>query len=147
MTDSANSVQLQVVVEPGVKPPRYAHDWDAGFDLCVKEDVDVTPDATAFVGSGLRMAIPEGFYGKVVMRSGFSTKNNVVLANGEGIIDSTYRGEVMLPLISMAGNVHIPAGTRVAQMVIERIPKVHIEYVESLDSTERGEGGFGSTGA
>lgn len=138
---------LKMIVEDGIEAPAYAHEGDAGLDLRVKERVYLVPGETKMVGTGIRAAIPEGCVGKVYMRSGFSTKKNVVLANGTGIIDSSYRGEIMLPLFNMRKHVcEIPAGERVAQLVIERYVPCKVELVDELDDTERSDGGFGSSG-
>lgn len=75
---------LKMTVEDGVEPPKFAHDGDAGMDLSVKVPVCLVPYNTIMVGTGIRVEIPRGYYGKVVMRSGFATKNNVELANGGG---------------------------------------------------------------
>ncbi len=146
---------LRIAAEEGVKPPAYAHDGDAGLDLRVREDVDIRTDQTVLVGTGVRVEIPRGHYGQLVMRSGFSTRTGIVLAHGTGVIDSGYRGEVMLPLHKMfvlgdgaPRTMHIKAGTRVAQLIIHELPDVDVQYVraEELAPSERGEGGFGSTG-
>jgi len=140
-------MKLKMVVEDGVKVPSYAHIHDAGMDLAVKEEVNLYPYNTYMVGTGVRVSIPEGYFGMVVMRSGFASKNNVVLANGSGIIDAGYVGEIKLPLyVDCKKIVHIPKGERVAQLIIFEIPQIEIEVVDELDDTDRGDGGFGSSG-
>lgn len=141
------NTKLKMIVEDGVEVPAYAHEGDAGLDLRVKERVYLIPGETKKVGTGVRVAIPKGCVGKVFMRSGFATKKNVVLANGTGIIDSSYRGEIMLPLFNMTKHVReIPKGERVAQLVIEEYVTCDVELVDELDDTERSDGGFGSSG-
>jgi len=140
-------MKLKMTVEDGVKVPAFAHDTDAGLDLSVTEYIELHPYNTYMAGTGIRVAIPKGYYGEVVMRSGFATKNNVVLANGTGIIDASYRGEIKLPLYTDKKHVvRIPKGERVAQLILHKIPEVEVEVVDELDDTERGEGGFGSSG-
>ena len=141
------NTKLKMIVEDGVEIPAYAHEGDAGLDLRVKERVYLAPGDTKKVGTGIRAAIPTGCVGKLFMRSGFATHTNVVLANGTGIIDSSYRGEIMLPLFNPTKHVReIPKGERVAQLVIEQYVPCDIELVDELDDTERSDGGFGSSG-
>lgn len=141
-------MDLKITLESEDLAPTRAHDTDAGLDLRVKETVQIKPFTTHMVGTGVRAAIPKGYYGEVVMRSGFASKTNIVLANGTGIIDSDYRGEIMLPLFMCkdAGAVTIPYGSRVAQLIIHKIPDIEVKVVDHLDETSRGDGGFGSSG-
>lgn len=140
-------VKLQITVNEGVEAPSYAHEGDAGLDLRVSEDVVLEPGETKKVGTGISMAIPKGNVGKVFMRSGFATRANIMLANGTGIIDSGYRGEIMLPLFNASDSTKsIPRGERVAQIIIEPYVACELEIVDELDDTERGTGGFGSSG-
>ena len=167
----------------GVPLPTYAHDGDAGLDLCATEDVTLYPGESCKMGSGVAMAIPYGFCGVVIPRSGLGTKG-LVIKNGMGLIDSTYRGEIGLTLfnnnppfvsvhaIPKTGNIFqrlcrwivrnadcrtfvlspnndritIHKGDRVAQLVIIPIAIARLLQVDELDSTDRNEGGFGSTG-
>ena len=149
VSDEANGAiqTIRMVVEDGMDVPSYAHEGDAGLDLRVKENVSLMPGHTVMVGTGVRAAIPKGYVGKVFMRSGFATKKNIVLANGTGIIDSGYRGEIMLPLFNMTKHLRfIKKGERVAQLVVERYATCNVEVVDELDDTNRGTGGFGSSG-
>lgn len=132
--------------------PRHAKRGDAGLDLSIVHDIDIRSGETVMVGTGIRFAIPTGYYGLLAPRSGFASKYGVTLANTPSIIDSGFRGEVMLALYrlpSISGDkpLHIAKGTRVAQMIVQRHETVECVEVGDLDSTDRGEGGFGSTGA
>ena len=123
----------------------------AGMDLYVTEYMRISPTTTTEqaykVPTGLAMEIPEGYHGKVFLRSGTGLKTKLRLANGTGIIDSDYRGEIML-LIENVGPFHyfIQEGERLAQIIIEKNVDFTVEEVEELSETARGEGGMGSTG-
>lgn len=125
----------------------YAHEGDAGADLRSVEDTIITPNSRILVHTGLHMAIPSGYVGMVCPRSGFALKHGVTVLNAPGIVDSGYRGEVGVILLNTSEQtVTVRKGDRIAQMVF--VPYVHMafEHVESLPETDRGEGGFGSTG-
>lgn len=125
----------------------YAHEGDAGADLRSVEDTIITPNSRILVHTGLHMAIPAGYVGMVCPRSGFALKQGVTVLNAPGIVDSSYRGEVGVILLNTSEQtVTVRKGDRIAQMVF--VPYVHMtfEHVESLPETDRGEGGFGSTG-
>ena len=129
--------------------PTYGSEQAAGADLyaCTGETLTVQPGQTAFVKTGIAMEIPEGLVGFIYARSGLACKKGLAPANKVGVIDSDYRGEIMVALHNHSGEpVEVEHGERVAQMVIA--PYVYAEYEEvvSLESTERGAGGFGSTG-
>lgn len=127
--------------------PSYAHDGDAGMDLCITENVTIEPFRTVLVGTGVAMAIPDGFYGDLRPRSGMATKRGVTLANTPGTLDSTYRGEIKVALHNMTPEtVTVRRGERVAQLLIKTVAKATMVEVSDLDKTERGDGGFGSTG-
>lgn len=129
--------------------PTYGTAYSAGSDIyaCMDETVTIQPGETVLIKTGLAMAIPEGFAGLVYARSGLATKKGLAPANKVGVIDADYRGELMVPLHNHS---HFPVdvehGERIAQMIIT--PFLTAEYVvtDELDETERGEGGFGSTG-
>lgn len=129
--------------------PEYQTDGAAAFDLCITETVDVQPDTTVYkLKTGLSFAIPKGYFGLVAVRSSVGFKRNCILPNGVGVIDSDYRGEVMIALVNQGSKVQrFNKGERVAQMIILPCPKFDIEVSDTtLDETERGDGGFGSTG-
>lgn len=129
--------------------PHYATEGSAGLDLSICIDTDtvlLTPHKTTLVGCGLAFSIPKGYVGLVYIRSSVGTKQGIILANQVGVIDSDYRGEVMLPLYNRTDvPIVLNNGTRVAQLVITPILSANIEEVNKLDDTKRGDGGFGST--
>ncbi len=128
--------------------PTFGTQFSAGADLySVEEDVVINPNETAFIGTGIAVAIPEGLVGLIYARSGLASKRGLAPANKVGVIDSDYRGEVKVALHNHSTvKQTVLKGERVAQMVI--VDYYACEYVEcdDLDKTERGEGGFGSTG-
>ncbi|MDK9580804.1 dUTP diphosphatase [Sneathia sanguinegens] len=130
--------------------PHYATEGSAGLDLAVISDEDtiVIPyKGTNLCRTGLSFEIPKGYVGLIYIRSSVGSKLDLVLSNQVGVIDSDYRGEVMLPLRNLGRSARvIENGTRVAQMVITPINQVDIEVVDELSKTKRGVGGFGSTG-
>lgn len=126
---------------------RYEHDGDAGIDLRASESVRIAPHGTEMVGTGVRMAIPQGCVGLVFPRSGLSFKKGINLANCVGVIDSGYRGEIMAPLHNSSNlTQYVEKGTRICQIIIMPYIQVELESVDELDETERGTDGFGSTG-
>ena len=140
-------MELKVKLDEGVEAPSYANVGDAGLDLRAKDSATLRPGEIVFVGTGVYAEIPTGHVGNLYLRSGWATKHHVMLANGTGIIDSTYRGEVMVPLSSRDNKVeHVEAGERIAQLVISKVPKVKVEVVDELSETPRGHRGFGSSG-
>lgn len=117
----------------------------AGLDLYSAEDVIIPPRMRAVVKTGLSMAIPEGFYGRVAPRSGLSVNFGVDV--GAGVVDSDYRGEVCVLLFNFGEqDFHVNAGNRIAQLILEKIAIPEVVETEELDDTVRGAGGFGSTG-
>lgn len=130
--------------------PHYATVGSAGLDLTVISDNDtiVIPyQGTMLCRTGLAFEIPKGYVGLIYIRSSVGSKLDLVLSNQVGVIDSDYRGEVMLPLRNLGRSARvIETGTRIAQMVITPINQVDIEITDELSETKRGDGGFGSTG-
>lgn len=125
----------------------YAHEGDAGADLRSVEDTIITPNSRILVHTGLHMAIPAGYVGMVCPRSGFALKQGVTVLNAPGIVDSGYRGEVGVILLNTSEQtVTVRKGDRIAQMVFVPYAHMAFEHVENLPETDRGEGGFGSTG-
>lgn len=139
--------KMNVVLTDGAELPRYAHDGDAGFDLCITEDVRLEPNASAVCGLGFACEIPSGCVGLVFPRSGLGAHFGVTLRNSVGVIDSGYRGEVCAPLVNLScDTVFLPKGSRVCQMVVVPFVPCDLVKVASLTDTERGTDGFGSTG-
>ena len=135
-------------LEEGAQLPAAAHPVDAGFDLRSTVDVDVGPGERARVPTGLAVAIPEGFAGLVLPRSGLASSQGLTLANAPGLIDAGYRGEVTCAVVNLdrSESVRISRGDRIAQLVIVTIATVSPVWAEDLPPSERGTGGFGSTG-
>lgn len=127
--------------------PFQAHPTDAGMDLKSCEDYTIDPGNTVFVHTGLSFALPEGTFGGIFARSGLACKQGLRPANCVGVIDSDYRGEVIVALYNDSSERRfVKAGDRVAQMIILPVLLPKLQCVDQLTSTERGEGGFGSTG-
>ena len=128
--------------------PKYAHDGDAGADLVCIEDVILAPGERMLVATGVAIALPAGYVGLVHPRSGLANKHGIGIVNTPGTIDSGYRGELKICLINLdpAVPVNLPAGSRVAQLVIQEVTTAKFVQVKDLDDTERSDSGFGSTG-
>jgi dUTP pyrophosphatase len=141
MTDVLKCLKLH----PAAKLPARGSADAAGLDLFAIEEVRLEAGARAMVRTGLSLAIPRGFYGRIAPRSGLAVRHGLdVLA---GVIDSDYRGEIMCALVNHGREaLTLEAGQRVAQLIVEAIITPEAAWVESLDETARGEGGFGSTG-
>ena len=128
--------------------PRYANQGDAGADLYAAEDVSLEPGARAAVPTGIAVAIPEGYAGLVLPRSGRALKEGLGLANSPGLIDSGYRGEVKVVVVNLDANspIDIRRGDKIAQLVIQEVERAEWDVVDDLPGSPRGEGGFGSSG-
>lgn len=127
--------------------PRYQTPDSAGMDLHASEAVTIAPGAAVAVSTGLAMAIPRGFEGQVRPRSGIALKHSVTVVNAPGTLDSDYRGTVKVLLINHGREPFaIKTGDRIAQLVIAPVVQAELVEVEALSETERGAGGFGSTG-
>ncbi|MDO4436701.1 MAG: dUTP diphosphatase [Coriobacteriaceae bacterium] len=136
-------------LDPSVELPSYAYEGDAGLDLRANESVDIAPYERALVSTGLAIAIPDGYAGFVQPRSGMALKRGLTIANTPGLIDAHYRGELKIILVNLNAEetIHIERGERIAQLVIQQVPTVHLIEVDELDETDRGTGGFGSSGS
>jgi dUTP pyrophosphatase len=128
--------------------PSHARPGDAGLDLRAAEGAEVAPGARAMIPTGFAVAIPDGHAGLVLPRSGLASKQGLTLANAPGLIDAGYRGEVIVAVVNLDRErpVRIAAGDRIAQLVIVSVPEAAPTWVEELPPSERGEGGFGSSG-
>jgi len=128
--------------------PVYAHPGDAGADLVSTETVRLEPGQRALVGTGVRIALPDGFVAFVVPRSGLAAKHGITIVNAPGTVDAGYRGEIKVSLLNTDATeaYDIAPGDRIAQIVIMPVPRVTFLPVEELPESSRGEGGFGSTG-
>ena len=131
----------------GLELPAYATEGAAGMDVVSAEDVTIEPGARHAVATGLAVAIPPGFEIQVRPRSGLALKHGITVPNTPGTIDSDYRGELKVILINHGdGPFEIHRGDRVAQLVLAPVTQAAWQEVDLLDETDRGEGGFGSTG-
>jgi len=135
-------------VDPEAVLPERAHPGDAGLDLRSAVDVEVGPGERAMVPTGIAVAIPDGYAGLVLPRSGLASAYGLTMANAPGLIDAGYRGEVICAVVNLDRKdpVKIARGDRIAQMVLVAVPDLDPVWVDELPSSTRGEGGFGSTG-
>ncbi len=135
-------------VRPEGELPVAQHEGDAGLDLRSASDAIVEAGERAMVPTGVAVAIPDGYAGLVLPRSGLAARHGLTLANAPGLIDAGYRGEVMCSVVNLDRTepVMISRGERIAQLVIVKIPAVDPVWADELPGSARGEGGFGSTG-
>ena len=137
-------------IKENAKLPLYATKEAAGCDIyaCIEETVTINPRETKFIPTGLSFALPKGYVGLIYARSGLACKKGIAPANKVGVIDSDYRGEVIVALHNHSNETHeIEPNDRVAQFVIMPYLMAEFEEVESLDETKRATGSFGSTGS
>ena len=136
-------------LDPTVELPAYAYEGDAGLDLRANESVDIAPFERVLIPTGLAISIPDGYAGFVQPRSGMALKRGLTIANTPGLIDAPYRGELKVIAVNLDSQqtIHIERGERIAQLVIQQVPVVHLTEVDELDETDRGSGGFGSSGS
>ena len=132
----------------GATAPAFAHPGDAGADLVAAEAVVLAPGERRLVGTGVRIALPEGHAGFVVPRSGLAAKHGITIVNAPGTIDAGYRGELKVALLNTdtAESYAVQAGDRIAQLIVLPVPQVRFTRVDELPDGVRGEGGFGSSG-
>ena len=135
-------------LDDSVPTPAYAKPGDAGLDLYAAQDASIDPGCREIISTGIAIAIPEGYAGFVQPRSGLAAREGLTIVNTPGLIDSGYRGEIKVIALNtdLENTIQIERGERIAQLVIQEVPVVTIDVVDELDATERGEGGFGSTG-
>ena len=128
--------------------PQNAYRGDAGYDLVSTDKHCLKPFERTLIGTGIAIAIPEGYAGFVVPRSGLAIKQGLSVVNAPGLIDSNYRGEIKVIAINLDkdNSITINPGDRIAQLVIQKVEDVSFIEVDSLDCSERGTGGFGSSG-
>ena len=144
-------VTIKVYNTSDNKNPEYAHRDDAGFDLRSSEDISIGPRNSVFVDTGLRLDIPPGYEGQIRLRSSYA-KAGIVIPNAPGTIDAGYKGPIMVAVRNCApyNSIHLTAGERFAQMVINELPAVELVPVSKEEffeeETPRSSGGFGSTG-
>ena len=135
-------------LRPDAALPQRAYDGDAGFDLSACERTVLEPGERAVVGTGIAVAIPEGYAGLVMPRSGLAARHGLSKVNSPGVVDAGYRGEVTVIVLNTdrADSFVIEPGMRIAQLVLVRLPDVRVSEVDELPSSARGEGGLGSSG-
>lgn len=141
-------MQVKKLRADAVLPTRGSF-YSAGWDLYTtnKEPVTIQPDSCYMFGTGLAFAIPEDYFGAIYIRSSVGIKKHLMLSNNVGVIDSDYRGEVMIQVHNMGETpVTVEPYSRIAQMVVTPCPTMFMEWVEELPDTVRGTGGIGSTG-
>jgi dUTP pyrophosphatase len=145
----AAAVEVPVhLTGPHAVLPAYALPGDAGADLCLAEDVELAPHQRALVGTGVSVAIPEGFAGFVHPRSGLAHRLGLSLVNAPGTIDAGYRGEIKVNLVNMdpSSTIRLHRGDRIAQLVVQPVVRARFVPVAELPVSERGTDGHGSTG-
>ena len=135
---------INITLVPGAIIPTRGTDGSAGYDLYALEDAVINCFQFILVSTGVSMAIPAGHYGRIAPRSGLAVKHGVMV--GAGVIDSDYRGEIKVALATLNGVYEFKKGDRIAQVIIEPVVTPELVQVDSLDDSERGDSGFGSTG-
>ena len=136
-----------IVLDEGVKLPEYKTKGSAAFDLCANESVEIMPNETKLIDTGIRMSVPKGMYLQISLRSGLAAKGKFIQPNAPGVIDSDYTGKIKLIIRNVNSTVQkIEKGDRIAQAILLPTYKCIFKIVDKLKETERGEGGFGSTG-
>ena len=138
-------MKIKVKLDPGATMPSRAHRWDAGLDLYSREDATIYQNDSYCFDTGVHVEIPPGYVGFIKSKSGLMVKYNILT---DGTVDSGYTGSIVVKLFNH-GNCAVPVliGQKIAQLVIQPIVTPDLELVDSLEETERGNGGFGSTGA
>ncbi|SNS16210.1 dUTP pyrophosphatase [Streptosporangium subroseum] len=146
MTDTVEVLIHRIDAE--LPLPSYAHPGDAGADLHAAEDVELLPGERVTVGTGVAIALPDGYAAFVHPRSGLATKHGVTLVNAPGTVDAGYRGEIRVTLLNtdIKDAVRLRRGDRIAQLVIQKVERAVFYEVDRLPGSARGAGGFGSTG-
>lgn len=128
--------------------PSYAYPDDAGADLVTREDVVLEPGQRRLVPTGVSIALPAGYAGFVVPRSGLAIRHGLSIVNAPGTVDAGYRGEIMVALVNLDRDdtIRLSRGERIAQLVVQRVEQVDFEAVDALPESVRGTGGHGSSG-
>lgn len=140
-------VEVKIALSGNAVLPAYQTEHAAGMDLRCADDFTLYPNERRLIPTGLKVAIPPGYEGQVRPRSGLAYKHGISMVNTPGTIDADYRGEIGVILINHGADVvTFNAGDRIAQLVICPVARAELVVVDSLEETERGEGGFGSTG-
>jgi dUTP pyrophosphatase len=143
--------QVEVLIhrlDAGLPLPSYAHPGDAGADLRAAQDVELLPGERATVGTGVAIALPDGYAAFVHPRSGLAAEHGVTIVNAPGTVDAGYRGEIRVTLLNTDAKdaVRLRRGDRIAQLVVQKVERAAFYEVDRLPGSARGAGGFGSTG-
>lgn len=135
-------------LDPGLDLPRYAHPGDAGADLLTAEDFTLEPGERRLVPTGVALALPQGWVGLVHPRSGLAVRHGITVVNAPGTVDAGYRGEIKVCLLNTdpSETVRFARGDRIAQLLLQKVEQAEFILVEDLETSDRGAGGFGSTG-
>ena len=144
-----NPLEVEVqLLDTGIEPPAYAQPGDAGADLRTTIEVTLQPGERALLPTGIAIALPQGYAAFVHPRSGLAARYGVSLVNAPGTVDAGYRGEIKVCLVNLDPSepVQLRRGDRIAQLVVQRVEQVRFIPVPSLPDSQRGAGGFGSTG-
>ena len=138
---------IEVLIGSG-RVPEYSHPGDAGADLHSAEAVELAPGERATVGTGVSIALPDGYVGFVVPRSGLAATHGITIVNSPGTVDAGYRGEIRVTLLNTdsSAGYSVAIGDRIAQLIVQPVTRARFVQVDRLPGTERGESGFGSTG-
>lgn len=138
---------IEILIASAVTPV-YAHPGDAGADLSAAEPVELAPGQRATVGTGVAIALPDGYVAFVVPRSGLAAKHGITIVNSPGTVDAGYRGEIRVTLLNTdsAAPYSVAAGDRIAQLVVMPVTRARFVEVAMLPGSHRGESGFGSSG-
>ena len=135
---------MKIMLSSGAMAPTRGSAGAAGYDLYANEDVTIGEGEFTPVNTGVSVAIPPGYYGRIAPRSGLAAKYGIII--GGGVIDEDYRGELKVLMSCLFGMYDVLRGDRIAQLILEKITTPELEIVTSLDDTVRGSDGFGSTG-
>lgn len=142
-------IEVKVINGSNYALPEYATTMSAGLDLRanIAEDITIKPLERCLIPTGLKIGLPEGYEAQIRPRSGLALKHGITVLNSPGTVDADYRGEVGVILVNLSDKPFVVnPGERIAQMVVAKYSQVEFTLVETLDESERGEGGFGHTG-
>lgn len=147
MTIDAPEVLL-TLLDPDVPIPAYAHPGDAGADLVTTVDIELAPLSRVTVPTGVAIAMPDGYAAFIHPRSGLAARHGLTIVNAPGTVDAGYRGEIRVTLYNSDPTEHVrlARGDRIAQMIVQRVARARFVRAERLPGSDRGEGGFGSSG-
>lgn len=140
-------IDIKVFLDDGARLPEYKHPGDAGADLRANEDKIIPANSRGIVDTGVHIQPPEGWYTRVVPRSGLALKKGITVLNTPGTVDEQYRDSIKVILMNTSDNDFVVSkGDRIAQLILEKLNVMKFEKVTALDESERGNNGFGSTG-